>query len=405
MPLPFNVGQKYTRNNVYEILDVPEDQRAGIWNTGYNRWKDDLFIFSTVGAPATGGYDYDNEWEEPDVFRWLAKNGTTLEQPLIRWMLNEADRVLVFTRPSTRSPYTFEGLATPIDSKDTSPVEIRWRINRNPPKDDLRTYLLTWTPKWDWHDYEAVVRRSRSGEVIYEDWSTGNTKTMPIGSRVFLLRQTEKRGIVGSGWTRTAPELADHWDGSDRQMLSVDTGFERLLSLEDRLPIEALLEQIPDHDWNNIQASGLSVPPPIATRLEALWAKHLKAFDQAELANEIADPRRYPEGATKRIVVNAYERNPAARAACIARFGAICAVCTFSFAAKYGAIGDGFIHVHHLRDLATIGEEYEVDPETDLCPVCPNCHAMLHTERPAMSIEKLREIIARQVSTPRQVSS
>jgi hypothetical protein len=31
-----------------------------------------------------------------------------------------------------------------------------------------------------------------------------------------------------------------------------------------------------------------------------------------------------------------------------------------------------FLHVHHLRELAALGKEYEVDPITDLRPVCPN---------------------------------
>ena len=62
----------------------------------------------------------------------------------------------------------------------------------------------------------------------------------------------------------------------------------------------------------------------------------------------------------------------------------------FDFGEVYGELGEGFIHVHHLLDLSTIGEEYEVDPIKDLHPVCPNCHAMLHREVPAMSIKKLR---------------
>jgi 5-methylcytosine-specific restriction protein A len=31
----------------------------------------------------------------------------------------------------------------------------------------------------------------------------------------------------------------------------------------------------------------------------------------------------------------------------------------------------------------------------DLVPVCPNCHAMLHTRRPAMTIAELRGMIDR----------
>ena len=46
--------------------------------------------------------------------------------------------------------------------------------------------------------------------------------------------------------------------------------------------------------------------------------------------------------------------------------------------------GEGFIHVHHLKPLAQIGEQYELDPINDLRPVCPNCHAMLHRASPAL---------------------
>jgi predicted HNH restriction endonuclease len=95
--------------------------------------------------------------------------------------------------------------------------------------------------------------------------------------------------------------------------------------------------------------------------------------------------------------VNSYERNPAARRACIAHYGTGCSVCGFNFGQVYGDLGEGYIHVHHLRDLATIGTEYEVDPIADLRPVCPNCHAMLHRETPAMSIEELKEIIEQSV--------
>jgi predicted HNH restriction endonuclease len=53
------------------------------------------------------------------------------------------------------------------------------------------------------------------------------------------------------------------------------------------------------------------------------------------------------------------------------------------------------MHVHHIRELASIGEEYEVDPIVDLRPVCPICHAMLHTKRPALPVEELRRILGR----------
>jgi 5-methylcytosine-specific restriction protein A len=59
----------------------------------------------------------------------------------------------------------------------------------------------------------------------------------------------------------------------------------------------------------------------------------------------------------------------------------------------YGEIGNGFIHVHHVVELASVKDEYKVNPVDDLRPVCPNCHAMLHQKKPAYTIEELKSII------------
>tara|TARA_B110000971_G_C19826420_1_gene415825 strand:- start:535 stop:747 length:213 start_codon:yes stop_codon:yes gene_type:complete len=64
-----------------------------------------------------------------------------------------------------------------------------------------------------------------------------------------------------------------------------------------------------------------------------------------------------------------------------------------NFEKKYGAIGEGFIHVHHIKQLSDIGKEYEVDPVSDLVPVCPNCHAMLHKRRPPFSVSELKKML------------
>ena len=128
--IPFTIGVEYTRTDVYEIMNVPKEQRRGNWETGYTRWGDDLFIFSTVGSAATGGFDYDNGWEG-EVFRWYAKKNTRLDQPQIQWILNNAKRVFIFTRPAVRTPFTFEGLGTvSAPPKDSSPVLVRWHVNR-----------------------------------------------------------------------------------------------------------------------------------------------------------------------------------------------------------------------------------------------------------------------------------
>ena len=106
--------------------------------------------------------------------------------------------------------------------------------------------------------------------------------------------------------------------------------------------------------------------------------------------DEVPITAQFSEGSVSQILVNRYERDPAARAACIAHFGYKCQVCSFDFEARYGEIGRNFIHVHHLVPLSDISAEYAVNPLTDMIPVCPNCHAMLHRGTELLQPEFLR---------------
>lgn len=111
------------------------------------------------------------------------------------------------------------------------------------------------------------------------------------------------------------------------------------------------------------------------------------------LAEEVLDNEVFTEGSVVRVSVNRYERDPVARRRCIKVFGPICAVCGFDFASVYGGSMHGFIHVHHLTPLHEVGQGYIVNPQTDLVPVCPNCHAVIHSKRPPFSIGEVRQLI------------
>jgi 5-methylcytosine-specific restriction enzyme A len=58
----------------------------------------------------------------------------------------------------------------------------------------------------------------------------------------------------------------------------------------------------------------------------------------------------------------------------------ICAVpnCAFDFHARYGALGEGYAHVHHLEELSRSPKEGRRVRLSDLAVVCANCHAMIH---------------------------
>jgi 5-methylcytosine-specific restriction protein A len=114
--------------------------------------------------------------------------------------------------------------------------------------------------------------------------------------------------------------------------------------------------------------------------------------DTNPFPDELDVAGRHIEGAVTQTIVNRYERDPKARKKCIDEYGPVCQVCRMNFESIYGAIGEGFIHVHHIKQLSEIGKEYEVDPVLDLVPVCPNCHAMLHKRKPPYSIDELKKL-------------
>jgi 5-methylcytosine-specific restriction enzyme A len=280
----------------------------------------------------------------------------------------------------------------------------------------MATYVLTWNPKyWPKTDVEVrefsdAVAGTKVGSLPILDWNTGDSRSVDLGDRVFLLRQGKLRGMVGSGYVSRASYLKPHGFVREQSPESptidrntVDVRWEYLLDEHDILAIEVLKQRCSDIPWDYLRKSGRKLSEDSATRLEGLWRHHLKQIglspgstDQNQpevLANELPNGRSYPEGACHQILVNAFERSESARKACVEHFGVDCAVCGFNFESVYGPLGNGYIHVHHLRDLATIKSTYTVDPIHDLRPVCPNCHAMLHRTTPAMQIETLKELM------------
>lgn len=114
----------------------------------------------------------------------------------------------------------------------------------------------------------------------------------------------------------------------------------------------------------------------------------------ARMPEEIAPHIALREGAAVAVSVNRYERNAEARRKCIEHHGYRCAACSFAFEDVYGLLGHRYIHVHHVVPLEEIDGEYEVDPVTDLVPICPNCHAMIHRASPALTIAQLKAHLA-----------
>lgn len=175
-------------------------------------------------------------------------------------------------------------------------------------------------------------------------------------------------------------------------LYATDYFLKNIYELNGTKGLENALLSLSQHIEYYEEKSGSSVK-----NRKEIYTKYLKLIIENEnshlFPDELDSKIEYAEGKAKMILVNSYERNPIARKKCIDYFGLSCQVCGFNFQEKYGILGQNFIHVHHIIDIATINHEYSVDPIKDLIPVCPNCHAMLHKEKPAISVNELKKIL------------
>lgn len=225
-----------------------------------------------------------------------------------------------------------------------------------------------WTWSWSFvnHNEKFVIfgawdrfTKGNMALIFSSDWKVNSRRRKPSGFKQSLahIKLVEEQGYI----LKTFPMKHSYVnkDGSE-------TGAAKIEDFTPRLDIRHL-ERI-GGDW---YASDNEI--------------------SVQIAEEVDEAEKIIVGASKIISVNSFERDPIARAKCLAYHGYKCAVCYFDFEEFYGSIGRNYIHVHHLFPFSEVREEYLLDPIKDLIPVCPNCHAMIHRTRPILTITQLKE--------------
>lgn len=152
----------------------------------------------------------------------------------------------------------------------------------------MPTFLLTWNPaRWHWADLAEVSQKTAEGVPFASRWSTGNTKKIAKGDRVFLLKQGEEpRGIIAAGWV-TSEEVyeAPHYDvqraAQGDTALRADVEFERIVNPAENAPlsVEDISKGPLAKVYWQIPASGTELAEDAATELEHLWAGYLEGID------------------------------------------------------------------------------------------------------------------------------
>ncbi|MFF2244647.1 HNH endonuclease [Arthrobacter sp. NPDC058130] len=248
----------------------------------------------------------------------------------------------------------------------------------------MTAIILVWNPD-EWNDwtYPAVLGEVAETGRFLIDWEVGGGADFAAsGTEVWLVLQGRHgRGLIGHGVIvseRPAPRLQPPETASAAPAgspLYVRVAFDALLPAGDQIQPGILEESVPGPDWEALPGPALAVDPSAESLLRALWSE-FGPPPGAEPTQPV--PGTVPAAAVSRVEVNRYEHSPDAHRACIAHHGTSCAACGFSFEIAYGDIGKDFIPVHHLVPVSQLGGTYELDPVTDLVPLCANCHAMAH---------------------------
>lgn len=249
------------------------------------------------------------------------------------------------------------------------------------------TYLLTWNPdRFAWHELNAEAAAVARGEKLNSRWSCGNTTSIPEGSRIFMIRQgVPPRGIVAAGWVTGASYRDLHWD-DERAERGDETNYVDILldSLLDKSAEPFAVQDLPHAELRNVNwstpASGIRIHDSAAALLELLWAQFRGVDIEDSIGIEAASA---VEGSLRLALIRHRSRERVLRAAKIRAAlqsgGLACEVpgCGFDFERRYGQLGAGFAHVHHLVPLADLERPTRVTLN-DLAIVCANCHAMIH---------------------------
>ena len=227
------------------------------------------------------------------------------------------------------------------------------------------------------------------------DWRTDK---FSVGDIVFIYKTNPEKRIHYKMEVVKVKMIFDEafeqepfWTDKDQYYVGITSFYARFKLLEEYTDDILSLHHLHEHGYEGIPRSVRECKDE--GLIDFLLHPHQMVNDDVYDVDYPEDDEKLYEGALVTVKANKYERNQKARRECVAKKGYQCSVCGRDFEATYGEIGKNFIHVHHLTPISTIGKEYELNVDTDLVPVCPNCHYMLHRKDPPYTIEELKDIL------------
>lgn len=264
------------------------------------------------------------------------------------------------------------GLSSPTASP-TSPVDPL------PGEQPVSAVLLGWDPVWPeaWQpDYSAAAAITEDTGIFRAVWDVSVHPGIEPGSDAWFVLPGDRGGLAGHGVVVSFPyQLANSEE--DDLLTVVDLDIDLLLPLGEQLHLSELPPGLPGTCENGGDVTVLDRSAEDALR--AAWAGHT-AGSAGNPTSPV--PGTLPQQALRWSLGSRYESDPDATRICLVHHGPSCSACRFDFAAAFGSAGADLMQAHHIVPPRLVTDGYELDPVTDLVPLCPNCHAMAHAGFP-----------------------
>ena len=237
---------------------------------------------------------------------------------------------------------------------------------------------------------EAIKAQNGLVDWRTEKFSVGDIvfiyKTHPDKRIYYKMEVVKVRMIFDEAF-----EQEPFWTDKDQYYGNITSFYARFRLIEEYTDDILSLHHLHEHGYEGIPRSVRECKD--SELLQFLLFPYQTVNDDVYDVDYPEDDDKLYEGALMTVKANKYERNQKARRECVAKKGFRCLVCGKDFEEQYGSIGKGFIHVHHLTPISSIGKEYELNVDKDLVPVCPNCHYMLHRKDPPYTIKELQGML------------
>lgn len=229
---------------------------------------------------------------------------------------------------------------------------------------------------------------------------------------IFLVLENDQRSYVPLAWALSAKE--PEWDPASTS--SMNSGNARKIAKSAKLVRVEFDQPMHSTYWKESLSECLDLTQkylaphrqgfskrdkePRTPRHNSYYILTEATPDFSKTGAEAYAPEKLPpqiDGSLSQVTRNVYERKRENRDACISHHltesgRILCAICGMDFEERYGDIGRGYIHIHHVHPLGEQQPPSGFDPTIHLKPVCPNCHAMLHKKqgKGAFALEEIR---------------